>query len=399
MPIAKRNVLFFAEGATLAHVGRPFVLAETLDPEEFNVVFARPRSFSWLTAPATFAVLDLDCQDSATFARRLDWGQPLYDYPTLKGYVAQDLELIAAVKPDVIVGDFRLSLAVSARKAKVPYITVCDAYWSPEYPLNPPLPVLGFTRFTPLRVADHAFRLVAPLALRLHTIPMEKLRRHFGLRPIGHDIRQCYTDADYRLYANIPALFPEIRRSAHGEFIGPIAWSPPPSGEVEQFAGKQQIVYVTMGSSGDQRVLNVLLPLLEQSGHKALVATAGKPVQKKLKLASSKIVDYVSGATACKYAKLVVCNGGSPTTNQALNEGVPVLGIARNMDQFLNMQAIASYGAGIKTRSDRASRTVLGESLRELLSDERYTRRARALTNNADWDTIDSILRRILNRP
>lgn len=144
------KVLFFAEGATLAHVGRPFVLAQGLNPAHFDVSFARPHSYAWLTNDAAFRCLDLDCQESTIFAHRLDRGLPLYDFQTLTSYVEQDLALMDMIKPDVVVGDFRLSLSVSARLRGIPYITICDAYWSPERPLRPALPVLGFTRFVPI---------------------------------------------------------------------------------------------------------------------------------------------------------------------------------------------------------------------------------------------------------
>ena len=46
---------------------------------------------------------------------RFTAGRPVYDPKTLESYLAEDLALIHKVKPDVIVGDFRLTLAVKAR--------------------------------------------------------------------------------------------------------------------------------------------------------------------------------------------------------------------------------------------------------------------------------------------
>ena len=51
--------------------------------------------------------------------------------------MADDLELIRRIEPDVVVGDFRLSLAVSAPMAGVPYIALANAYWSPFAVLDP----------------------------------------------------------------------------------------------------------------------------------------------------------------------------------------------------------------------------------------------------------------------
>lgn len=386
-PSRRRRILFFAEGATLAHVGRPYVLAQGLDTEAFEVVFARPPAFAWLTRNAGFSLVDLDCQDSKVFTRRLDRGQPLYDFVTLDQYVQADLALIDAVQPDVVIGDFRLSLSASARLCHVPYVTICDAYWSPERPLEPMLPVMGFTPYVPLAIAAPIFNMVAPLAFRLHARPMEALRKRYGLPSLGHDLRLCYTDADLRLFANIPALFPEVCRPASADsrssFLGPIAWSPPDNPNLDFPAGDGPLVYVTMGSSGDPRVLATLIPLLEAAGARSMVATAGKPLPADFQSPRTHVHDFLPGDQLCRMAQLVICNGGSPTTNQALAHGVPVLGIARNMDQFLNMAAIERFGAGALVRADRASPQALATVLNHLLKTPEPTLQARKLISTS----------------
>lgn len=375
----RRKVLFFAEGATLAHVARPLVLAENLEQGRNEVVFARPPGFAWMTASSSFRNLDLDCQPAALFARRLERGAPLYDYSTLRHYVEADLELIDRERPDVIVGDFRLSLSVSARISGIPYVTLCDAYWSPERPLRPALPVLAFTPYVPLIMAEWLFRALSPLALRLHAAPLERLRADFGLPDLGHDLRRCYTDADLRLFANFPALFPEIAAGPSADFIGPIAWSPADRADLDIPVGEGPLVYLTMGSSGDPDILARLIPALVQAGCRTLVASAGKPLPAGLDSARTRYHAFLPGAQLCRHADLVICNGGSPTTNQALARGVPVLGIARNMDQFLNMRAIEDYGAGLTLRADRAGDARIRQALAALLAQPGYRARAHAL--------------------
>jgi UDP:flavonoid glycosyltransferase YjiC (YdhE family) len=387
MPSRKCKILFFAEGATLAHVGRPLVLAQGLDLKQYDVTFARPASYAWVSANVGFRVVDLNCQNSAAFASRLERGLPLYDLPTLERYVDNDLALIDVHQPDVIAGDFRLSLTVSARLRGVPYITICDAYWSPEQPLRPALPVLSFTRFAPIPLAKQVFRAVWPLAQRLHAAPVENLRARHGLPSLGHDLRRCYTDADLRLFANIPALFPQLQRSAQADFIGPIAWSPPDRTDLDVLKGSDPLIYVTMGSSGDPRVLAALIPVLEQTGARIVVATAGKPLPAGIGSARTQVFDFLPGDQLCRHASLVVCNGGSPTTNQALSNGVPVLGIASNMDQFLNMQAIEGFSAGIMLRADRASATLIHQAVASILGNATYRQRAGLLAQDIDKST------------
>lgn len=379
----KLKVLFFAEGATLAHVVRPLMLAKGLDPANFDVVLCRPKSFSKFTSGLPFPIRDLECQDGEVFARRLDRGSPLYDFPTLCRYVEADLALIDSEKPDVIVGDFRLSLSVSARLRSIPYIAICDAYWSPERVLTPSLPVLGFTRYAPIALTEFLFRRIAPLAFRLHALPLERLRAKYGLPSLGYDLRHCYTDADLRLFANFPALFPNVKKHPRADFIGPITWSPAFDGELEFLAGDEPLTYVTMGSSGNPHIIEKIVPLLEQLGNRIVITTAGKSMPFAPKLPTTRIFDFLPGSLVCQHASLVICNGGSPTTNQALSCGVPVLGIAQNMDQFLNMEAITTFGAGLLIRADRAKPSRLKDAIEMLTLNPKFAVRAQELARRA----------------
>jgi UDP:flavonoid glycosyltransferase YjiC (YdhE family) len=385
MPLSPTKILFMGEGATLAHVARPFLLACALDPLRFDITFARPSSHAWMTAVSALRTVDLPCQDGASFARRLEHGLPLYDFTTLCRYVEDDLALLDAHRPDVVVGDFRLSLAASARLRQTPYITICDAYWSPEYSLEAPLPALSFTRFTPIALAEQIFRLVAPLAMRLHARPMERLLARHGLPSFGHDLRRCYTDADLRLFANFTGLFPEVRTSEHAAFIGPLAWSAPADGTPTELRREgKTLVYATMGSSGNVNTLERIVSTLENLDCDVIASTAGRKLTAELRSSRTRVFDFLPGDLACRQASLVVCNGGSPTTNQALAHGVPVLGIAQNMDQFLNMRAIERAGVGLLLRADRLDRRSLEHSLTRLLNEPGYKERAIALCRTED---------------
>jgi UDP:flavonoid glycosyltransferase YjiC (YdhE family) len=57
---------------------------------------------------------------SAQFLGALAAGKPVYDVATLQTYVEEDRRLLERLRPDVVIGDFRLSLAVSARCWRCP---------------------------------------------------------------------------------------------------------------------------------------------------------------------------------------------------------------------------------------------------------------------------------------
>ena len=127
----KRRVLFFAEAVTLAHVARVNVLARSLDPSRFEVHAAWDPRYNGLLGDLPFTFHSISSMSTEDFLRRLSRGEPMHDLKTLRGYVKDDLATIRAVSPDAVVGDFRISLAASAKLAGVPHIAVANVYWSP----------------------------------------------------------------------------------------------------------------------------------------------------------------------------------------------------------------------------------------------------------------------------
>lgn len=372
---SSKRILFIAEAVTLAHVARPIVLARGLDPACYEVVMACDSRYRRFLEREPWPTLPLCSISSQKFLQALASGNAVYDTATLRGYVQDDLQLIEQIKPDLIVGDFRLSLSVSARLVGIPYTAITNAYWSPHYARKGfPLPVLPMNRFSPLPVAKMLFRLARPLGFGLHCVPLNRVRQENGLSSLGADLRRVYTDADYTLYADIPNLFPTENLPPTHHYLGPILWSAP-VGLPEWWSGlppDKPIVYLTLGSSGQARLLPTVLEALVNLHVSVIVATTGAPMPQQLPN-HVYAADYLPGMEAAARAKLVICNGGSPTSQQAIAAGVPVLGIASNMDQFLNMGGVVEAGAGILLRADRLDVGVVRTAVIKILSAPSYS--------------------------
>ena len=92
------------------------------------------------------------------------------------------------------------------------------------------------------------------------------------------------------------------------------------------------------------------------------------------------ISDFLPGIDAAARAALVICNGGSSTTYQALANGVPVLALAsNNMDQHLNMAAIRQAGAGMVLRARGATAPAIRSAATRMLEDDRYRTQAEVI--------------------
>ncbi len=372
------KILFFAEAVTLAHVGRPIALAQSLDPTRFDVHFACADGFDFCFTGTHFTRWRLDSIPSSQFLKALAGGKPVYNTATLARYVEDDLRVLDVVKPDLVVGDFRLSLSVSARLRGIPYVSLMNAYWSPHVMQHYSVPHIPLTRLVPIRIANALFRMARPIAFASHSIPLNRVRRQFGLPSLGTDLRKVYTDADYSMYADVPDLFPPKSLPQQHAYIGPIIWAPPlPKPDWwDDVPTDKPIVYVTLGSSGQGRLLPLVLDALSTLPVTVIAATAGT-IDVASAPANAFVANYLPGDLAARRAALVICNGGSPTSQQALVAGVPVLGIAGNLDQFLNMSGVVKAGAGVTLRADRFRKKQLLRQVRAMLDNRGMTAAAR----------------------
>ena len=369
----KLKVLFVAEAVTLAHVARPAVLAQALDRDVYEVFFATDPRYNQLFPELSGFRYDIWSISSADFLNALAKGSRLYSKRTLERYVEDDLKLIDEIKPDLIVGDFRLSLSVSARLRQIPYATISNVYWCVYSNNDYPVPELPMTRFLGVQLSQVLFDLSRPLAFALHCLPLNSVRRKYGLKSLGYDLRSVYTDADEVLLADIPEYFPIAADATHHRYIGPIPWSPSSStpswwNDIDK---TRPVIYVTLGSSGRIELLPRVLEALAELPVTVIATTAGR-VELASVPANARVSEYLPGDEAAGMAALVVCNGGSLTTYQAIQNGTPVLGIVSNLDQHLNMSHLSAAGIGEVIRSEKAGVEQIRKTVERLLNEPHY---------------------------
>lgn len=377
MESSRKVVLLVAEAVTLAHYGRVAMLSRALPSSDYHVIVAADPRYRTLDEIPGVDFHPIWSIPSIQFSRALEQGAPLYDAHTLTRYVEEDLALLDTIKPDIIVGDFRLSLAVSAPLRKIPYASVVNAYWSPYADIVYPVPELPFTRITGLKLGQALFDLVRPFAFAMHAQPLNQVRRKYGLTPLGSDLRKTYTWADYTLYADIPEVVKTRYLSANHRFLGPILWSTQTSlpDWWDSLPQDKPIVFLTLGSSGRADLLPMVIEALSGLPVTVIAATAGMVALRSVP-PNVYSADYLPMDMAMARSAFVISNGGSLTTYQALADGVPVIGICSNMDQLLNMNAVERMGAGITLRATSKSVAVLSEAVSTLLNTSSYAQAA-----------------------
>jgi UDP:flavonoid glycosyltransferase YjiC (YdhE family) len=214
---------------------------------------------------------------------------------------------------------------------------------------------------------------------RHHASAFNRLRKSFGLRPLG-GLKEIYTHGTWTLYTDIPSVAPTKDIPPHHRYIGPVIWSPAINlpDWWKDLSGDRPIIYVTMGSSGDIRLLDTILEVLRDMPVVGVVATAGRKTVIQ-KFANVYIAEYLPGVEVTGRSSVVICSGGSATAYQALSMGRPVLGFPSNADQFFTMESVQRLGAGISVRPMAASSENVKNALKTILGDVRYKEAAERL--------------------
>lgn len=364
------RTLFFAEAVSLAHVARSVVLAQAARSWSADVAVACDARYRWVATELGVRWMPIDTIPPAQFERAMAWGDPIYRAQDLSEYAEEDQRVIREFRPDVVVGDFRLSLPASARRSGVPCINVVNAYWSPSAPRPSQVPDIHLKRWLGQEVAQRLFDRCYEHASRAHAAPVAALFQSLGLGRIAPDLQTAYCQGDVLAHPDMPHLFPCLSKKL---FIGPLHWQPRmrlPESVAMSVGSDRPMVYVNLGSSGAAQWLPAILAALAKLDVQVIAASAGRGVPPERVPGNVLLLDYAPGAALARQASFVVCNGGSLACHQALAQAVPVLAVPSNLDQCLNTFALQQTGAvsqvrtgwGFAPRFLRAAKDLLTES-------------------------------------
>jgi len=374
-----RRVLFVTENITMAQIVRLLALARRLPRADYEVHFACGPCEPWLFEGAALQRWPLVTIDGARGLAALAKGDRLYDTATLTSYVEDELRVFDAVKPDLVVGDFRLSLAVSTKLAGLHCASLINAYWSPFAERDGfPVPDHPIVRLVGVERAERYFPQAMPRVFAHFAAPLNALRKRHGMPEQSLLEQLCFGDSV--LYPDLPELCPVSNAPPTHHYLGAIPWSPdvPLAGPLLAGDPSHPLVYVTLGSSGDGSALDTLLSGLAGLPIRGVLATAGKRAPRRVPT-NFRVAEFVPGDALARHARFVVTNGGSATGYQALAAGAPVLGIPSNLDQYLSMKAITRAGAGLMLRSASLTRSEVERAAIRLCEEVALRQRAAEL--------------------
>jgi len=387
----RHRILFVGEAVALGHVSRPAVLARWAREAGCEVHFACGTRYADVARSEGLDPIALETVEPRLFFSRLARGRFFYRIEELQRYVRAELELIERIEPDLVVGDFRLTLPTSARLAGVRCLALLNAHLSPAAPRMLSAPEGGVFGLIPGRAREALFSAVEPLAFRYFAAPLDALRRSLGLETFK-DFREHYSSGDWCAYLDLPQLFAagggqlavddesrpvtcSLPPTAHSPlpsghfFLGPVIWQPRglPEPDLGDLGLERPLAYVSTGSSGSAKHLPRILAAVLAAGFDVAASGGDEAVWAELRSALPALAGrafmarFFSPGRVLERARVAICHGGSGTVYQALAAGVPVLCRPENQDQHMVTRTVVAAGGGMALELPR-----VGQQLAEL---------------------------------
>ena len=357
------DVLVATHGEVLAHTTRALMIAEELRARGASVAFAMRGDKTAIVEAAGFPVHDIVGVPLKDILRRLREGNTkLCSESQAVECVNADVEILRRERPDLVLSDFRPSMAAAARITKTPHVAVLNATWTP-YLDHEQIRLVWpeHTRFGPaggrigralagpdlmrFRFLDFLFQLVFRRMLVYGVAPYNNIQAAHGV-PRSPDLYH-YWLGDLTLVPDYPSFMPLHAHAPDSvKMVGPLVWQGGNFAEVEKLAAmldkSRPTIYATVGSTGDPALFPLMIDAARRKNWNLIITKAGLT-----DLRSSRNVfvhDFLPGEAVMKLADVTVCQGGSGTINQAIAANCPFVGVACNIDQEWNLDRASRLG-------------------------------------------------------
>ncbi len=384
----RKTVAIFTDGGFLAHVTRSFEIGRVLARSfGHRVVFCGSGPYMHIPAEAGFEVrpvYTVDRDMTMKLAKRAGLCSLSWWRAECERSVKSDLEVLSALKPDVVVGDMHWSLCTSARVAKIPYVAITNAAWTRYFaePMEPPAGHFS-TKILGERLTRAVFPKIKNLLTWYYSLGYSDLRKHYDLPPVSsiYDL----IEGDMTLLADVPEYMPTTDdMPSNYRYVGPIMWEAdlPRPAWLSRIDPKRPTLYFTMGSTGDVQFFNEAIRVFGDTEYQVIITTGG--LADLGAVPSNVFVEqYANGQALMEVSDAVISHGGNGTVYQALSCGVPVIGFPSIFDQEINMQRVCKLGAGVRMWRSEYDAEALKKAVDTILGDPSYrescTRLARSI--------------------
>jgi UDP:flavonoid glycosyltransferase YjiC (YdhE family) len=218
-------------------------------------------------------------------------------------------------------------------------------HWHPKFkkenllPHVRPVKILGKTLsrlFTPI---------ISPLILNKQLSLINQFLESHNLAPCKN-IYDFYCSGDFRIFPDAASLFDNPTLEKNELFIGPLIWRNKETtwpSHWPKSKSSQKSIYLTMGSTGNHKLVPRLAKALSNENFRLFISTSGSKYHD-LPTTNTFTADFVPAESVLEVSDLIICNGGTSTTYHGIANGIPVFAFPTNMDQYLHSHQLKIKG-------------------------------------------------------
>lgn len=377
------KVLSLVNAHALAHVSRSLEVAKVLKARGHEIIFAGHGKYLHIAAADGFMTIDLPFVplDQVVDAIKSQNLTQLFREHQLAQYVRAELDIFTQIKPDLALVDCRQTASISAELARIPVVTIVNVHMSlyKAVPFYSVRNLLAGEEHMLIRLADRIECHLEALFYHFVMRGMNRVRRTFGLTTkYGYRLEE----GDITLFPDIPEFNPVSRLPANSHFVGPLTWhnTLPPPECVDQLDPKKKCIYLSLGSEGLENLFGNMHVFADKP-IQVVVATGQLTPKIPTRLPENVFMEkYVNTDKLLPHCHMVVCHGGNGTIYQALNYGLPIVGLATHEEQYYGLKRVnhLALGIGLSERALKAQAPdALTKAIDKVLSDPSYTRNAK----------------------
>jgi hypothetical protein len=377
----KKTLLFAVAGYNLAETGRMLEIAKAARAD-FDILFiSYGGQFEELIRREGFTLREMEPRLTRRKLKRLrtvlngdTWNTVDYfSYRDLVPRVANELHLFGEVSPVSVITGWCLSITISSRVAKVPFVNVLHSTSIQEYyraGLQEWPDRLYWLRrlFSEERLRRRINRRILTAALPV--MPYNRIGKKYGLQKHNNFLELI--EGDYTLLADIPEWvnLPELRDNIH--YVGPL-----PARleleipeEVARTPKDKPIVYFAMGSSGNPRLVANIIAGFRDKPYRVIAPVKDLVEDMRINVPPNVIVTgFLPAHKVNSMANLSVIHGGQNTVMNACLAGTPIVGMGMHPEQEANLEACVRKGFAIRLSRWRDNASDVLTAIDKLLHD------------------------------
>lgn len=295
------------------------------------------------------------------------------------------------MSPVAVITGWCLSITISSRVAKVPFVNVLHSTSIQEYYRAGlqewPDRLYRLRRLFSDEMLNRRINrriLTSTLPVR----PYNRVGKEYGLERFNNFVELI--EGDYTLLADIPEWvgLPKLRDNVH--HVGPLParleFDIPE--EVVRIPKDKPIVYFAMGSSGNARLIADIIEGFRDKPYRVIPPVKALVEDMQIHVPPNVMVTgFLPAHRVNPMADLSVIHGGQNTVMNACLSGTPIVGMGMHPEQEANLEACARKGFAIRLNRWRDKASDVLKAIDRLLHDPRAKTEVLAFQKQlVSWD-------------